>query len=400
MTLCFKKRTYQFGCLVIAGIALLLIVDKFLIQPLKIKLLKKKQIQESGFNKKKIAFGTTYFGDSTWFDYGSSGFDKCEFSNCTYFKNIQLADAVLFHGFDIHSRNQIQGISRPNDQIWIYYSIESPYSDPIDQSALNGIFNWTCTYRSTSDIHMPYGYVTKKSIPLSNPSEIFLSKKTKLAVIASSHCGTIPSGRWEYIAELQKYMSIDVFGKCGKTPTCGRFDCVQQFAKEYKFYLSFENAKCKEYITEKLFLNAYLSNMVPIVLGGYTRQDYERIAPPDSFIYSGDYKNASILAAYIQSLDKDDSKYLDYFKWRQYYDVTSASDNPACLLCKALHNKKLVAQKRIVNNLHNLRNKTAECLSSNSNSLMTGLNSYLYSIVTMIFFAMGICSYIITDRWN
>lgn len=48
--------------------------------------------------------------------------------------------------------------------------------------------------------------------------------------------------------------------------------------REYKFYLSFENSLCRDYVTEKFYL-PLLYSMVPIAYGG---ADYE--ASPSSFI--------------------------------------------------------------------------------------------------------------------
>jgi hypothetical protein len=41
--------------------------------------------------------------------------------------------------------------------------------------------------------------------------------------------------------------------------------CFVDLGKKYKFYMSHENGDCEDYITEKLFRNAFLSGMVPIV---------------------------------------------------------------------------------------------------------------------------------------
>lgn len=53
-------------------------------------------------------------------------------------------------------------------------------------------------------------------------------------------------------------MSVNVFGRCGekcppKDNNQREADCKSIIASQYKFYLSYENSFCKEYISEKLF---------------------------------------------------------------------------------------------------------------------------------------------------
>ena len=51
---------------------------------------------------------------------------------------------------------------------------------------------------------------------------------------------------------------LQVYGQCG-THSCLRANakqCFELLSKNYKFYLAFENANCRDYITEKFFLNA------------------------------------------------------------------------------------------------------------------------------------------------
>ena len=52
-----------------------------------------------------------------------------------------------------------------------------------------------------------------------------------------------------------------------------------------RFYISFENAICKDYITEKTF-NALKLNTIPIVLGGV---NYRAELPPGSFINAAQF---------------------------------------------------------------------------------------------------------------
>jgi hypothetical protein len=57
---------------------------------------------------------------------------------------------------------------------------------------------------------------------------------------------------------LQKYIPVDIYGKCGtqKCPRSTETECYEMLNRDYKFYLAFENANCKDYLTEKLFENS------------------------------------------------------------------------------------------------------------------------------------------------
>ena len=49
--------------------------------------------------------------------------------------------------------------------------------------------------------------------------------------------------------ELQKYMPIDIYGKCGPLNCTEGNQGFANLAPAYKFYLAFENSNCFEYIT-------------------------------------------------------------------------------------------------------------------------------------------------------
>jgi len=79
--------------------------------------------------------------------------------------------------------------------------------------------------------------------------EKLVKGKKKLAAWFVSHCST-PNKREDLVKELQKYMSIDIFGTCGHL-TCGdriKRDepaCNDLLDENYKFYFALENSVCE-----------------------------------------------------------------------------------------------------------------------------------------------------------
>ena len=92
--------------------------------------------------------------------------------------------------------------------------------------------------------------------------EINMSKKTKLAFWIVSHCET-DNRREDYVKSLQKYIPIDIYGKCGPFNTSTR-DAKRGYdilAPIYKFYLAFENSNCHDYATEKFWKTIGTANL-------------------------------------------------------------------------------------------------------------------------------------------
>lgn len=60
-----------------------------------------------------------------------------------------------------------------------------------------------------------------------------------------------------YARELSKYIQVDIYGACGslRCPRSQSQTCFDMLDEDYKFYLAFENSNCKDYITEKFFVN-------------------------------------------------------------------------------------------------------------------------------------------------
>lgn len=161
----------------------------------------------------------------------------------------------------------------------------------------------------------------------------------------ASHCETA-SRREEYVRQLQEDIPVDVYGTCG-SQFCSRNEshwisdpeCYSLLAsKGYKFYLSFENSICEDYVTEKFFSVLQHGEMVPVVLGG---ADYRAVAPPHSFINALDFPSPAELAAYLRTLDSNDSLYANYFDWAESFRVEAGVEQMArhafCDMCAKLH---------------------------------------------------------------
>lgn len=141
---------------------------------------------------------------------------------------------------------------------------------------------------------------------------------------------------------------LDVYGTCGlyqcpgtSTTQCDDPQkCFKYLGPRYKFYLSFENSICEDYITEKFFL-ALSHGMVPVVHGP-RKADYLKHAPDHSFIHVEDFPDLKELADYLVHLDENDEEYLAYFQWREDFvmDKVYYFQRAWCSLCKKLHEDK------------------------------------------------------------
>ncbi|GIY74282.1 glycoprotein 3-alpha-L-fucosyltransferase A [Caerostris extrusa] len=184
-----------------------------------------------------------------------------------------------------------------------------------------GFFNWTASYRHDSDIVAPYEkWVPYPDLPSLNtdlPIRNYAQGKSgKVAWFVS----IVLQGTKGYSTpeNCRKHIPVDIFGKCGAVHKCPRTSagrCFHMLNKEYKFYLAFENSNCKDYITEKFFINGLGHDVIPIVMGARP-EDYARSAPPHSYIHVEDFSGPEDLALYLRQLDANDTLYNEYFTWK------------------------------------------------------------------------------------
>ncbi|XP_021490814.2 alpha-(1,3)-fucosyltransferase 4 [Meriones unguiculatus] len=227
--------------------------------------------------------------------------------------------------------------SRPPGQRWVWMNFESPSHTPGLRGLARGLFNWTLSYRTDSDVFVPYGFLYPRSHPADQPPGLGppLARKRGLVAWVVSHWNE-RQARVRYYHQLSQHVSVDVFGRAGPgqpLPASGLLHTVAR----YKFYLAFENSQHVDYITEKLWRNAFLAGAVPVVLGP-DRANYERFVPRGAFIHVDDFPSAASLAAYLRFLDRNVAVYRRYFHWRRSYAVhiTSFWDEPWCRTCQAV----------------------------------------------------------------
>ena len=83
-------------------------------------------------------------------------------------------------------------------------------------------------------------------------------------------------------------------------------------SKKYKFYLAFENSNCVDYITEK-FWDSLKHKVLPIVMGSRL-EDYEAVAPRNSFLHVDSFSSPEELAEHLTYLHENPSSYNKYFQ--------------------------------------------------------------------------------------
>ncbi len=284
----------------------------------------------------------------------------CEIQECVIFDNVSSLpleeyDAIIMHMHELWLTT-LPNFTRPEYQRLIFLTQESPASMPLDVTKLNNTFNWIMSYRMNSDVRLLYGRIEpgptapktlKEAQNLIDGTRLptaknYAKNKTRPVAWMVSRCNT-HNLRETYVRQLSKFIPVDIYGGCGNL-TCNRNgshwlsypECYDMLEQQYKFYLSFENSICTDYVTEKFF-QIMDHNIVPVVYGG---ANYSQIAPPHSYINALDFTPAQ-LADYLKMLDANDMLYNEYFWWKGHYRVEAGVGQMArhgfCDLCKKLH---------------------------------------------------------------
>ena len=183
--------------------------------------------------------------------------DKCPVRACSLRVkgDVEAADAVVFK--NLPPPKVFKTWKKGNNSVWVWYELESPLHSGAT-GLMNNHVNWTATYRRDSTIVAPY----ERFVPFANatnsaPSVNYAANKTGMVAWFVSNCKD-KIGRLNYALELRKHVSVDIYGGCGNM-SCPRRQsgpCFNMLKRKYKFYLSFENSACRDYISEKFYWNA------------------------------------------------------------------------------------------------------------------------------------------------
>lgn len=174
--------------------------------------------------------------------------------------------------------------------------------------------------------------------------------KSRLAAWTVSHCFTA-SRREEYVAALRPFARVDVFGKCsglwGIVRGAGHERHAAMIRDKYKFYLAFENRLCRDYVTEKFWIDALLNGAIPVVRGGMGDGDYAALAPPGSYVNTEWFTSPAQLAAHLRAVASNYTLFRGYHTWRLTHDLVSkdvywhknqvTERGAMCNLCTWLH---------------------------------------------------------------
>ncbi|OWF49147.1 alpha-(1,3)-fucosyltransferase C-like isoform X2 [Mizuhopecten yessoensis] len=290
-----------------------------------------------------------YYNPPGWLktDLFNSCDHPCYLTTGKHISQLDKDTAIIFHAPDIMTFPQ----EKPLGQIWIFHSMESPKNHHNVWASWEYLFNWTLGYRRDADIFSPYSmFVTKK-----RNSSLFDMKrkqqttayditskawKAKLndAVWFVSKCKT-SSMRQQYGLRLGRYIDIDTFGECGKFLCWRRLKslCEKFMKKWYKFYLSFENSLCKDYITEKSFnLYSHNTDLIPVTRSGANVSLY---LPTGSYVTTSNFVSIQSLGSHLNTISSDYDLFSNYFKWKRFYTSKDMidSEDAFCELCRRLH---------------------------------------------------------------
>lgn len=215
--------------------------------------------------------------------------------------------------------------------LWIWWTLESRSKFPETYENPDGFFHKTATFRRDSDIFTPYARLVKRR------SRVHLDFPPRPLLVAWYVSNYSPEmERSRIVSDLSSFIQVDIYGRAENANHTEL--PMERVLQQYRFYLAFENSRHEDYITEKLWENAFTNHLIPVVLGP-PRDCYEKYIPASSFIHVDDFATTEQLARHISEVAENETLWTNYLKWHEEYEVQTWNwiEGSMCFICNYLH---------------------------------------------------------------
>jgi Glycosyltransferase family 10 (fucosyltransferase) C-term len=219
------------------------------------------------------------------------------------------------------------------NQTFMLLTMETPHSHHPEMSDWEKFifysqFDYLASHRLDSDVLFPYmhnkPYIeTILSRPLHSVAD--RNKSHPVAWVAS-HCPT-HNRREEYVEQLMGKIGVASYGKClnnAKLDIAAFENAWENAATDivsrHKFYLSFENAICDYYVTEKL-VRALNAGVIPVIMGAPQARYY--VPNENSAIFIDNFESPSKLADYLNQINDNDTLFESFFEYKKNVSLIS-----------------------------------------------------------------------------
>ncbi|GMI07493.1 hypothetical protein TrLO_g8228 [Triparma laevis f. longispina] len=273
------------------------------------------------------------------------------------------ADLILFH-VPTHSKSDFP--KRTGRTKWGYVSLEQPAHAPLMEDV---------SYMSKFDYSLSYGLGT--SVPMITVSPHFTAQEyhdakvlpfsekdgfgepTAIAAFISN-CqdsrswfgwfqeATGAEKRLAMMEELAKHMPVHSYGSCMNNKREPKLSDIratnkQMILQRYKFYLSFENKKVDDYVSEKVF-DGLLGGTLPVYRGAESVDNFMPSRTTPAVVKISDFEDdMKALSKYLLKLANDEQKYNKFFQWkteeisdrfRSMLDMSAYKFTSLCRVCQ------------------------------------------------------------------
>nr|XP_049697662.1 alpha-(1,3)-fucosyltransferase C [Helicoverpa armigera] len=200
-------------------------------------------------------------------------------------------DAIVFNMEMLMKLGGYAGLPkrRSERQKYVFYGMKPSEDNPICNEHVDNFFNWTWTYKFSSDIFNPFIEVrdlrgkvvaprgnviwadTTKPDPITvtRSSMKHVTNKTKAIAWILDDC-EMKLNKMYLVPRLKRALkefnlTLDMYG-CGYME-CPEGDCLKTIQRDYYFYLAYEGSISEDYVSTEV-LKGYHYDAVPVVFGG------------------------------------------------------------------------------------------------------------------------------------